>query len=104
MVVTNNGPNGATNVTVADPVPAGTTFVSVDDLDGHLHGSGGVVNCQLGSLAVGASVTITLVTTAGQTGTLTNTATTVGGGAGDEHGQQHGDRIGRGERRRSCRR
>jgi len=77
MVVTNNGPNGATNVTVADPVPAGTTFVSVATSTGTCAGTGGVVNCQLGSLAVGASVTITLVTTAGQTGTLTNTATTV---------------------------
>jgi uncharacterized repeat protein (TIGR01451 family) len=77
MVVTNNGPNGATGVTVADPVPAGTTFVSVASSAGTCNGTGGVVNCQLGSLAVGASVTITLVTTAGTTGTLTNTATTV---------------------------
>jgi len=77
MVVTNNGPNGATGVTVADPVPAGTTFVSVASSAGTCTGTGGVVNCQLGSLAVGSSVTITLVTTASATGTLTNTATTV---------------------------
>jgi uncharacterized repeat protein (TIGR01451 family) len=77
MVVTNNGPNGATNVTVADPVPAGTTFVSVASSSGTCTGTGGVVSCQLGSLAVGSSVTITLVTTASATGTLTNTATTV---------------------------
>jgi uncharacterized repeat protein (TIGR01451 family) len=76
MVVTNNGPNGATNVTVADPVPAGTSFVSVASSAGTCTG-GAVVNCQLGSMAVGSSVTITLVTTAGTTGTLTNTATTV---------------------------
>jgi uncharacterized repeat protein (TIGR01451 family) len=77
MVVTNNGPNGATGVTVADPVPAGTTFVSVATTQGTCTG-GAAVTCQLGSLAVGSSVTITLVTTAGSTGTLTNTATTVG--------------------------
>jgi uncharacterized repeat protein (TIGR01451 family) len=77
MIVTNNGPNGATGVTVADPVPAGTTFVSVSTSQGTCTG-GAVVNCQLGSMAVGTSVTITLVTTAGTTGTLTNTATTVG--------------------------
>jgi uncharacterized repeat protein (TIGR01451 family) len=77
MVVTNNGPNGATGVTVADPVPAGTTFVSVATSTGTCTGTGGVVNCQLGSMAVGSSVTITLVTTASATGTLTNTATTV---------------------------
>jgi uncharacterized repeat protein (TIGR01451 family) len=76
MVVTNNGPNGATGVTVADPVPAGTTFVSVASSAGTCTG-GAVINCQLGSLPVGASVTITLVTTANAKGTLTNTATTV---------------------------
>jgi hypothetical protein len=64
-------------VTVADPVPAGTTFVSVSTSQGTCT-VGAVVNCQLGSMAVGTSVTITLVTTAGTTGTLTNTATTVG--------------------------
>jgi uncharacterized repeat protein (TIGR01451 family) len=76
LVVSNNGPNGATGVTVADPVPAGTTFVSAATSQGTCAG-GAVVSCQLGSLAVGSSVTITLVTTAGATGTLTNTATTV---------------------------
>jgi uncharacterized repeat protein (TIGR01451 family) len=76
MVVSNNGPNGATGVTVADPVPAGTTFVSVATSQGTCTG-GALVSCQLGNLAVGQSVTITLVTTANTTGTLTNTATTV---------------------------
>jgi Domain of unknown function DUF11 len=77
MVVTNNGPAGATGVTVSDPVPAGTTFVSVTTSQGSCTG-GAVVNCALGSMPAGASVTITLVTTAGATGTLTNTATVVG--------------------------
>jgi uncharacterized repeat protein (TIGR01451 family) len=76
MVVTNNGPNDATGVTVADPVPAGASFVSVTSSQGTCTG-GALVSCQLGSLKVGASVTITLVTTATATGTLTNTATTV---------------------------
>jgi uncharacterized repeat protein (TIGR01451 family) len=77
MIVTNNGPNGATGVTVADPVPAGTTFVSVATSQGTCTG-GAAVSCQLGSMPVGTSVTITLVTTANTVGTLTNTATTVG--------------------------
>ena len=76
MVVTNNGPNNATAVTVADPVPAGMTFVSATSSQGSCTG-GALVSCTLGNLNVGASVTITLVTTAGVTGTITNTATTV---------------------------
>jgi uncharacterized repeat protein (TIGR01451 family) len=76
MVVTNNGPNNATGVTVADPVPAGMTFVSVASSQGTCTG-GALVSCQLGNLNVGGSVTITLVTTAAATGTITNTATTV---------------------------
>ena len=76
MVVTNNGPNNATGVTVADPVPAGMTFVSVTTSRGTCSG-GELVSCQLGDLAVGSSATITLVTTATATGSITNTATTV---------------------------
>ena len=37
-----------------------------------------MLSCQLGSMASGASVTITLVTTSSATGTITNTATVVG--------------------------
>jgi len=77
MVVTNNGPNGATGVTVADPVPTGVTFVSVASSQGTCTG-GTLVSCQIGNMAVGSSVTVTLVTTAATPGTSTNTATTVG--------------------------
>jgi uncharacterized repeat protein (TIGR01451 family) len=77
MVVTNNGPNNATGVTAADPVPAGMTFVSVATTQGTCTG-GAVVSCTIGNMNVGSSVTITLVTTAAATGTITNTATTVG--------------------------
>jgi hypothetical protein len=77
MVVLNNGPSNATGVTVADPVPAGTSFVSASTTQGSCTG-GAVVSCQIGNLNVGASATITLVTRATQTGTVKNTATTVG--------------------------
>jgi uncharacterized repeat protein (TIGR01451 family) len=77
MTVTNNGPNGATGVNVADPLPAGTSFVSVTTTQGTCTG-GAIISCQLGSIAKGATVTITLVTTSVQTGTLTDTATVVG--------------------------
>jgi hypothetical protein len=53
------------------------TFVSVTTTQGTCTG-GALVSCTLGNMNVGASVTITLVTTAAATGTITNTATTVG--------------------------
>ncbi|HWD62088.1 MAG TPA: hypothetical protein VG369_06290, partial [Humibacter sp.] len=77
MVVTNNGPSTATGINLGDPLPAGTTFVSVAATQGTCAG-GAVISCQLGALASGASVTITLVTTATTAGTDTNTATVVG--------------------------
>ena len=77
MVVKNNGPSNATGVKMADPVPAGVTFVSVTSTQGTCTG-GALVSCTIGNMNVGASVTITLVTTAAATGTISNTATTVG--------------------------
>ena len=77
MVVSNNGPNNATGVTVADPIPAGTSFVGVTTTQGTCTG-GTMLSCQIGNLAVGASATVTLKTTANATGNVTNTVTTVG--------------------------
>jgi uncharacterized repeat protein (TIGR01451 family) len=77
MVVTNKGPSAATGVTVADPAPAGTSFVSVATTQGTCTG-GAVVSCAIGSMPAGSNVTVTLVTRAETTGTLTNTATVVG--------------------------
>src|SRR5438105_3265310 len=77
MVVKNNGPDTATGVNVADPLPSGTTFVSVATTQGSCAG-GALITCQLGNIGNGASVTITLVTTATAAGTDTNTATVVG--------------------------
>ena len=75
--VTNNGPDSATDVTVGDPLPANTSFVSVASSQGTCTG-GTMINCSLGNLPVGESATITLITTANSTGRLTNTATVVG--------------------------
>jgi uncharacterized repeat protein (TIGR01451 family) len=77
ITVVNNGPNNATGVTVADAVPGGTTFVSATSTQGTCTGTA-MISCQIGNLSVGQTVTITLVTTANQTGTVPNTAIVVG--------------------------
>jgi uncharacterized repeat protein (TIGR01451 family) len=77
MVVTNNGPGADTGVTVTDPMPAGNTFVSASSTQGSCTG-GAILTCDIGNMAAGATVTITLVTTPSTPGTVTNTATVVG--------------------------
>jgi uncharacterized repeat protein (TIGR01451 family) len=77
IVVTNHGPDTDDNVTVNDPLPAGTTFVSVSTTKGSCTG-GAIISCSLGTMAAGESVTITLVTTPTRAGTLVNNVTVVG--------------------------
>jgi uncharacterized repeat protein (TIGR01451 family) len=77
MVVTNHGPSAATGVTVSDPMPAGNTYVSSTTTQGTCTG-GATLNCDIGDMAVGATVTITLVTTPSTPGTQTNTAVVMG--------------------------
>jgi uncharacterized repeat protein (TIGR01451 family) len=77
MVVTNNGPSAATGVTIADPMPAGNTFVSATTTQGSCTG-GAILNCTIGTMASGATVTITLVTTPSTVGAQTNTANVAG--------------------------
>ncbi len=77
MVVTNNGPDADTGVTLSDPIPSGYTFVSATSTQGTCTGDA-ILTGDIGPMAVGASVTITLVTTPSQPGTVTNTVTVVG--------------------------
>ena len=83
IVVTNNGPNNATGVTVTDTLP--TNLVAY--VSGTFTAPGGngtcsfatpIVTCQLGALGVGQTATITLVVTAQVAGTALNEALVVG--------------------------
>ena len=74
IVVTNSGPDPATNVTVTDPVPAGTTLVSSSSTQGTCSGTT-TVTCSVGTLASAATATITIVVATTAPGAVTNTAT-----------------------------
>jgi uncharacterized repeat protein (TIGR01451 family) len=78
LQVTNNGPAVAQNVNVFDPLPSQVTFVSVSTTQGTCTQSAGTVSCSLGSVSVGALVTITISTTAvtfSSSSLVVNTAT-----------------------------
>jgi uncharacterized repeat protein (TIGR01451 family) len=72
FTVTNNGTAGATGVTLTDPLPAGVKFVSAT---GGITPVNGVVTFSLGSLAAGASTSVTIVVTPTTAGAVSDTAT-----------------------------
>src|SRR5258706_11348044 len=72
--VTNAGPATATGVSVSDPLPAQTTFVSAVSSQGSCAAQNGTVTCALGSLAPGAHAVMTITALASQAGLATNTA------------------------------
>lgn len=73
----NAGGVSALGVTVSDPLPSGTTFLSCRASQGSCSGpSGGVVTASLGTLAQGGTATVTVsVQAPAAPATLTNTAT-----------------------------
>ncbi|MEP7224297.1 MAG: hypothetical protein ABI783_05005 [Actinomycetota bacterium] len=80
LAVTNNGPDTATNVQLADPAPAGITYLTASPSQGTCTVSVLLVTCSLGSIASGQTVTITITARATTVGSHTNTATVTGGG------------------------
>ena len=72
LTARNLGPTTATGVTVSDPVPANSTFVSAS---AGCALAAGVVTCTAGTLAPGASQVFTIVVKAGSGNTVVNTAT-----------------------------
>jgi uncharacterized repeat protein (TIGR01451 family) len=72
VTATNNGPAGASGVTISDPLPGGVTFISASPSQGSCSGTA-TVSCALGALANGASATVIIVVTPVSAGSLSNT-------------------------------
>jgi uncharacterized repeat protein (TIGR01451 family) len=61
VTVENNGPGDATDVVVTDRIPSSSSFVSATPSQGTCSHANGVVTCNLGNLANGATATIEIV-------------------------------------------
>lgn len=79
LTVTNNGPVGATNVTINEFLPGGVTLVGVQPSQGAAASvNGTLIVDNLGAIAAGASATLTVVVTPTAAGTYTNAANVSG--------------------------
>jgi uncharacterized repeat protein (TIGR01451 family) len=80
LIVNNNGPNNATDVTVTDPLPEQLRAISAQPSQGTCSTSAGLL-CSLGAIANGGSAQILLTASvaASASGPLTNTAIVTGG-------------------------
>ncbi|OYO17574.1 hypothetical protein CGZ94_01350 [Enemella evansiae] len=89
--ITNNGPSDAANVTLNDPSTTGLTFVSSTTSQGSCSGTG-TVTCQIGTIAAGASVTVTTtyLVAADRQAAMTNTATATSDTADPNQGNNTG--------------
>jgi uncharacterized repeat protein (TIGR01451 family) len=85
IVVTNNGPGTANNVTVNDPLPAGVAW-AIDPAVTGCSITSGTLSCTFATLDEGASKTIHVsgVTDAQDCGTLSNTATVAADNEGSD--------------------
>ena len=72
ITVTNNGPDAAPNVSLQNTLPASVNYVSATPSAGACTGTA-VLTCLLGTLANGASATVTIVVTPTAIGQLANT-------------------------------
>ncbi|BDZ49349.1 hypothetical protein GCM10025867_15900 [Frondihabitans sucicola] len=61
LTSTNSGPSDARDVTFSDPLDPGVTFVSAAVPDGTCSVTTGVVSCDVGTIAAGATVAATVV-------------------------------------------
>ena len=75
LTATNLGPTTATGVTVTDPVPANSTFVSAS---AGCAQAAGLITCAAGTLAPGGSQGFTITLLAGSGASIVNIATVAG--------------------------
>jgi len=76
VIVTNNGPDTASNTTLTDILPAGMSFVSATSTQGTCSGVS-TIACNIGVLAGGESAIVTMDVTASQT--ITNSVNVTSG-------------------------
>ncbi len=72
--VTNKGPSTAKSVTVSHQLSSSVVFVSANSSQGNCSQAGGLVTANLGTMAVGATATITVVVIPTVQGTISSTA------------------------------
>jgi len=86
LSVSNSGPDAAVATTLLDTLPAGSSFVSALPSQGTcgLGSSGGEVQCALGSMQVGAQVSIAVTVTFPSPGSYTNTVSVLHPGPGSD--------------------
>ncbi|HUL51531.1 MAG TPA: hypothetical protein VLU94_02990, partial [Candidatus Nitrosotalea sp.] len=73
--VTNQGPSGASDLQLTDPLPAGTQLIDVVMSQGTFTNSNGILTGYLGDLPVGGAANLTLTLRADQLGMITNDVT-----------------------------
>ncbi len=86
VLVKNNGPNTATNVTLLDSNPSGVTFVAITknpDFGSCAPITASLLSCNLGNMGPGVQTLITFTATVNKVGTIVNSATAIGGGGGE---------------------
>jgi uncharacterized repeat protein (TIGR01451 family) len=80
LTVTNKGLDPATNAQVADPAPAGITYLTASPSQGTCNVTPALVTCSLGTIDPGQTVRIGVTARATAVGSHTNTATVTGSG------------------------